>query len=304
MIDIIEVESKHSLYNGVNSKVRNRGIIKGDWNNNYKDIIDDKNVTDLWLNISKGWTGIDYSFLSSLKSIERLTIIADKGENLNSIEGMTELEDLNITIKTKSKIDFTKLKKLSKCFLYFWPGASSIFEVDTLKELYLDKIKQEHLNDMRHLSKLESLTLGNSNVEDLSILQPLKSLLKLELLNCRKIINHNIISKFINLTWLNIDGYKDINSIEFLMELTKLKVLLLSDVGNINSIKPLSMLKELKAFAFPGKTIIVDGDLTVLTSLSKLSMLMFASRRHYTHKLIKKWSWKNLESPDILLEQK
>ena len=32
-------------------------------------------------------------------------------------------------------------------------------------------------------------------------------------------------------------------------------------------------------------------------------MLMFKGKKHYTHKLIKQWDWRNFNSPDTLLEK-
>ena len=77
----------------------------------------------------------------------------------------------------------------------------------------------------------------------------------------------------------------------------------LNDNRLLKSLKPLKDIKSLKAFSFTGeKTMIEDKDLSVLTTLPKLSMLMFGHRRGYSHKLVKQWDWKNYDNPDKLLE--
>ena len=79
----------------------------------------------------------------------------------------------------------------------------------------------------------------------------------------------------------------------------------LTDCGELDSLAPLSGLRSLKALAFAGaKTTLRDGDLRPLLDLPKLSMVMFGARRHYSHKIVKRWSWDNLEQPDRLLAPK
>ena len=92
--------------------------------------------------------------------------------------------------------------------------------------------------------------------------------------------------------------------IDFLKKLKGLEFINLSSNGEIATLAPLSCLENLKALAFAGNTIIKDGDLSVLIELPKLSMLMFQGRRHYTHKLIKKWDWENFNTPDTLLKSR
>lgn len=84
-----------------------------------------------------------------------------------------------------------------------------------------------------------------------------------------------------------------------------MKVLDLSDSGNIPSIEFIQNLIKLQSFAFAGSnTYIEDGDLLPLTKLKKLSMLMFTPKKNYSHKLLKKWNWENFDSPEVLLEEK
>ena len=78
-------------------------------------------------------------------------------------------------------------------------------------------------------------------------------------------------------------------------------LLCISNNGDIDSLLPLANLKQLKALAFSGNTKIVDGELSILTTLKSLAMLNFSPRKQYTHKLIKKWNWKNYNNPDTLL---
>jgi hypothetical protein len=112
------------------------------------------------------------------------------------------------------------------------------------------------------------------------------------------------ISTLYLLKWLSIDNNKNISNLNFLCELVQLEVLLINDGGNINSVKPLTNLTELKRVSFAGNTNILDGDLTPLTRLPKLTYLMFVPRKHYTHEYIKGWACQNINSPEPLLKKR
>ena len=83
-----------------------------------------------------------------------------------------------------------------------------------------------------------------------------------------------------------------------------LEILNISNVGKVQSLAPLIHLKKLKALACFGDTNIVDGDLSYLEKLPQLALLGCPDRRHYTHKVIREWNWKNIDQPDILIKKK
>ena len=104
---------------------------------------------------------------------------------------------------------------------------------------------------------------------------------------------------------LTLNGCSLLSDLAPLAGLESVEHLVISDWKNIDTLKPVQDLKNLRAFAFTGeRTKVLDGDLSPLENLPQLSMLAFASRRHYTHKLIKPWNWGNFYKPDVLLERK
>lgn len=300
-----EFEIVENPYEDKLSKGRIGLMVKGSWDNSLYDVIKSKNIKALYFNSARGWRDTDYSFLKSLENIEELNIIAASSVNLEAIELMSRLKELSITTTTRSNIDFSKLPTLEKCFLSWWPEAKNIFNAPALKELYLDGMKFKDFSILASLDSLRKLTLANCNVENIDFLISLTRLVHLELLNCRKIRNFTPISKLSKLEWLHIGGTKNISSIDFIAALKNLEVLLLTDVSDIATLKPVSKLLSLKALGMPGsKTNIIDGDLSCLTKLPRLAMLMFAPRKHYSHTLIKTWDWSNFDKPDRLLEEK
>ncbi len=280
-------------------------IIKDSWTDEYKEVIDKFNVKSIFLNNAKGWKCDSYSFLSELRKLLLIDIIDSHAHGISSIEHQTELRELNLNLPIDNHINLKRLKFLEDCYIVWNKYLNSIFEVITLKRLYIDELKTKDSHSLSNLAKLEELTIGNSNILSLDFLYSLKENLKvLELLNCRKVVDFTPISSLTKLKKLNIDGFKDIGSIEFLQGLSELEILLVN-VGRIDTIPPLQNLKHLKAISFFGSsTYIADGDLHPLTEIESLSMLMVVDKKHYTHKLIKPWDWKNYGVPDKLLVSK
>jgi len=141
------------------------------------------------------------------------------------------------------------------------------------------------------------------NMRSLEPPAALKKLEKLELIDCRNFEDLSAVESLPNLRWLAIDGSKKVRSLGPVGKLETLQVLDLSNVGRIPSLAFVASLKKLRALAFAGtNTSIEDGDLSILGSLPDLSMLMFAPRKHYSHRLLKPWDWSDFYQPGKLLE--
>ena len=291
-------------YNSEGSANRPGVMLTGPWTNDLAEFVKNEDIKAIYLNSAKGWTGSDYSFLKNLENIEELNIISAKGNELVSIESMTNLRELSITCASSDTIDFTNLPNLETAYIYWWKGASSILHCSSLKSLYLDSAKLKDYSPLGELKDLNALTIANSNVESLSFLESLESLNRLELLNLKKLSQFNEIASCKALGRLTISGSKLLSNLDFVRNLHNLEVLVVSDNGDIQSLEPLSNLKSIKALSFAGSSDIKDGDLSILEKLPNLAMLMFRERKHYSHKLIKKWNWDNFNTPDTLLEQK
>jgi hypothetical protein len=288
-------------YGVKNAKPRKGLLLRGPWRNEFVHLVEHENVTALYLNTARGWIGDDCSFLGDLRNLEEINIVSGKISGLEAIEDLPHLEEISINGATDSKINFSRLTGLQKCFLHWWPGAQDVFRCESLRSLSLNSVKSFPLNWAGRLEHLVSLSIANSNLTELSELVSLKRLERLELVNCKKIENFLPIASLRDLTWLDITGTKLLRTLDGLVDLTSLQVLLLVDDGSIASLRPLVNLKSLRALSFVGTTSIEDGELGVLGELPCLSILGFAPRQHYTHVLKKPWSWSNFDTPDNLL---
>lgn len=300
-----EIISKNP-YNGKELIESVKGIlIKGPWKEEYKAIIVDNQIRSIFLNIAKGWECESYSFLKDIPEMLEIDIIDSNDKDIHSVESQLSLKSLSLNMPIGSIIDLSIMGQLEECYIVWNKNVNSIFDAISLKRLYIDNFKAKDDHRLKNLKNLKELTVANSNMTSLEFLNSLKDTIQtLELLNCKKIVDFIPITMLNGLKKLNIDGYKDIRSIEFIKGLENLEILLLN-VGRIDSIEPLLELKRLKALSFFGtSTYIEDGNLQPLTSIKELSMLMLVDRKHYTHKVVKPWNWKHFGIPDKLLVKK
>jgi hypothetical protein len=280
-----------------------RGLmLRGPWDSSCADLIKREKLTAVYLNVAKGWTGEDCSFLRSVPDIEEVGIIASQVAGLEALESLNKLKELEITCSTTSVVDFTKLPSLERVYVYWWPGALSLFQCTSLRRVHLDKVKQFPDGFAQHWLALKELTLSNMSLSNLNELKPLTTLEKLELHNLRGLEDFSVLASMKSLRWLSIRGCKGLTALDSVQGLDQLEVLLLDDGGMIETLRPLKSLAALKALSFTGTTSVADGDLSVLVTLPRLAMLGFAPKRHYTHRLVKKWAWSNFDVPDRLLE--
>lgn len=277
-------------------------VVKGEWSDPVTRYVHSKTIEAVYLNSAKGWRGRDYGFLRDIETVRCLHILTSRADDLSAIGDMSALEKLTLACRTRSPIDFPALKNLRQCYLSWWSKAESIFDCPGLEILYLDEFKTADHDRFDDLRGLRKLTIGNSTIPSVRPLAGLPRLVKLVLLNCSKIDSLNGIEELNELRWLAVSGSHALSSIEPVAALEALEILDLSDCSRIASLAPLAGLRNLKALTFAGtKTTVEDGDLSVLETLPRLSMLNFVQRPHYTHRLVKRWNWRNFDNPDTLL---
>lgn len=280
-----------------------RGLmLKGPWDASCAELMRREGLNTLFLNSSRGWVGHDCAFLRELPQLEELSILAPTVTALEALESLQRLQELEITCSTRSKVDFARLASLERAYVYWWPSAATLLHSSSLRRVHLDKAPALPAGWASGWAALQELALSNSVTSSLDELAGLPNLEKLELHNLPKVADFSPVGGLARLRWLSVRGCRQLRSIDFAATLRSLEVLLLDDNAEIASLAPLAALDRLQALSFTGTTRIADGDLSVLASMRQLSMLGFAPRRHYSHRLIKPWAWSNFGKPDRLLE--
>jgi len=283
-------------------------MITGPWHPSMADCLVEQDIRALYLNPARGFRCEDYSFLPRLPQLELLSIgplAPGSYDGPMSISELTRLRHLAADFPVKVEIDFQRLPNLVSGVLKWNKSIESVFGSRSLKRLCITSLNEDRTTSLGQITTLKNLQLSFCGIRSLSDLAPLKHLKFLSLEVCRNLGSLEGIDTFSQLTCFVLNEAHKITSLDPLGSMTQLEALIITDCGEIESLAPLAGSQNLKAVAFAGaKTTIRDGDLTPLTKLPKLSMLMFGARRHYSHKLIKKWGWDNFEKPDQLLVPK
>ncbi len=249
-----------------------------------KEFMVDNNIKGLEINVSINFDTNDLRFLKHFDFITHLNIIHYRINDLSPLYYLKNIVSLAIQAHYTCSIDFSHFPKLMHCFLEWEKGAESIFKCVTLKTLYINSYKGKNADKFAMLTNLESLKIGNSPIENIEGLRYLSKLKELGLYYLRKLTSLKGIENLVNLEVLDLYACRKITSLKEIEKLRNLKKLLFNNMGEIDSIKVLEKLPNLEWVLFYESTNILDGNLTPLTKLPKLTKLAFQNRRHYTHK--------------------
>lgn len=240
-------------------------------------------INGLEINISLGFPGMDISFLSELTFLQKLSIVHPSLNETQAINSLHQLRYLALDSFFYSQLDFNNFPKLEKCYLVWTPQIKNIESAKKLKTLLLRGYKKESLEEIGFLKNLEVLSVMNSPIKSL---KGLSNLLKLRILRLGLLRNLELldgIESLQDLELLEIDKCRKITSLDSISNLVRLEEISVNDCQNIKSLTPIVNLKSLRAFFFWGDTNIVDGNLSHILTLKKLSKISFKPRKHYSH---------------------
>ncbi|MBX3268076.1 MAG: hypothetical protein KF831_15360 [Acidobacteria bacterium] len=261
-----------------------KATIKTKWKDSLIDLLVNRDIRELELNIGKGWRGKNIEFLKELPHLRSLVIGDLTLELIEPIHYLHELIELELETYSDSPVNFNAFPKLTSCWFEWIKGSDSLFDCRNLKSLGVNNYKKKSSEPFSRLMKLEQLALLNSPVEDLAGLYELKNLKELRIARLSKITDLGQISLLKELKILDIGTCKGIRSVSEVFFLGKLKALFLSNIGDIETLRGIESLTELEQLIFDESTNIVDGDLSPILSLKRLKKISFQNRRHYTHR--------------------
>lgn len=266
------------------SKYGPSATLKSEWQESYRDIIQKKGITELILNDGNGWKGKNVDFLKFFPKLKSLTLIDFKIKSVDPIKYLNSLVSLNLLTYSKKPVDFKSFPKLKDCNFEWIKDSNSLFTCKSIESLSINCYNQKSTDGFNKLVNLKQLTILNSPIEDLRFLRLLNKLEYLRLANLKNIISLEGVDSLNNLKDLEINHCKKIQSVSNLFNIKNIKKLAFIDMGNIDSIKGIEKLSKLESFVFYESTNVLDGDLTPLLKLKKLSNISFQNRKHYTHR--------------------
>jgi Leucine-rich repeat (LRR) protein len=261
-----------------------RVVVTGAWSREVADYIRREQVPELYLNHARGWKGGDIEFLAELPALRGFGILDFTIRDVSPIHHMHELRYLEVATYCDTPVNFEAFPALERATFYWRAGSDSLFDRSTLKRLYLHRYSGKSSEPFSRLTPLESLTIANSNPEEVRGLSALRKLRFLGLHGIKKLRTLEGIEKLTQLEELEINECNALATVDELVSLTHLRRLQLNDDGKLASLAPLRAAQRLEEVLFYGSTCIVDGDLSPLASLRHLRNISFQNRKHYSHR--------------------
>lgn len=262
-----------------------------------------RDITALYCNESRGWSG-DFAFLRDTPHIEELYLLAARSKGLEAVGTLTRLRRLSLDTHTSSRIEFSRLGNLRRAYLKWTPHFADILTLPNLTDLSIQSLSADQFSLISQARALRVLRLNTCRTKSIAALTSL-NVEELELAYFQDLQDFSPVGHIKPLKRLWISQAPHLRRLDFLSHLDHLEVLSLDGCRSISSLAPLRNLKTLKAVAFTGRrTTILDGDLSPLTELPLLAMVAFAPRRHYTHRAIRPWDWRNIDHPEMCLVKK
>lgn len=261
----------------------NRATLTGGWEVGFAELFHKHMIVELEVNQGKGWSGQSLHFLSLMPHLLSFSILDLGIKNIEHIHMLKQLRNLEITTYCNTPIDFSVFAHLERCSLEWRKGAESVFNVGTLKKLFLNAPPLTDCLRLQRLGNLEDLAILNAPLATMRGIGVLSGLSKLRLGNLKKLTDPSEIAELLRLEELEVDSCSGFGSIEFASALRSLRVLVLDNVGPVSSFSPLKSTNRLDTLIFAESTNVLDGDLSFLLHRN-LKSIAFQNRRHYSHR--------------------
>lgn len=234
-----------------------------------------------------GYT-LDINTLDILKEFDLKNILITDVRDINDISGLYTQKNLKIldTWQCEIDLDFSYFSNLEELHFYWSQKDKNLFLCTSLKRIRIWKYKSKNntLNEFSSLINLEELGVIQSNIVNISGIEKLQRLKKIELSYNLKL---EIDFKELGFTLPNIEDL-EINTckkvgLDFIKVFPNVKKLRLVKFQDIEQLKPildgLPMLEEI----FVGETNILESDNTYYTNYKNIRRFFFAGKKH--HKL-------------------
>lgn len=261
-----------------------RAVVHRYWDDEFIPEIVSSGAVELELNHAKGWGGRDLEFLRKLSHLRSLAVLDFRIPSVEPVHALHELRSLKILTYCKTPIRFEAFEQLEDCSMHWRSRCESLFEMRTLRSLFVYGYPKKSFEPFSRLGSLESLDLIGGPFRTLDGIGRLSRLTRLRLGRLTKLESLEGMEELVGLEDLSIVACRKFRSITPLASLRALRVLAIADGGEIESVRPLESLSELEQFVFYGTTNVLDGDLGVLLRLTKLRRTAFMNRRHYSLK--------------------
>lgn len=191
----------------------------------------------------------------SLTEIQNLQIDLWETIDLQEISSLRNLKRLGITKNVKSKVSLDILEPLQNLESFYTSiskDVETISKLSNLEFLSLNEIKKDNLDFLINLKNLQVLWLSMGSFKDFSGLSKIENLQRLQVHQVRGFESEiiNPVLKDCSQLWaLKLDNLKNINNIEFIPSMPRIKYLSMEGIKNLDTYAPIKNSKSMETLA-------------------------------------------------------
>jgi internalin A len=259
-------------------------VVTGPWSKDTAKPLARGDVDGLVLNYARGFVERSLEFLDSWP-IRRLNVL-DRGlsdlEPLRKLGG--SLEQLSIQAAPSAELDLAALPNLRTVSGEWGLICNTLSALTALERVITWRFDEIDLHAFRDHAYLQRLTLKDAPyVESLAGIGELSDLAFLGIIGGPKLEDiSEVAERAQSLRELAFQDCSFVNDLNDIAGLVNLRVLGVSNCGDIKSLAPIASLHQLEVLYAWGSTRVVDGDLSPLTQLPQLREIRMRDRVNYT----------------------
>lgn len=244
----------------------------------------EKNISRIIFSGSLGYKKSILPFNEDIDFIEEVLIQNSNITDLTPLYYLTNLKKISIeeNLAFANPFDLRRISKLTDFFTDNTLNIDGYFDHPTLQHLHIEPKKIKRLEISKENNILESLSIANSHIIDISDCIKLTRLKGLYLAYLPKIEDIIFILNIPTLIDIEICSCKKINNlIEILSQKNNLQTLTIWNQGNLDSIVPFSKLEYLTSLNIWEQTKIIDGKISFLNKMKNLKKIDIRKYAHY-----------------------
>lgn len=259
-------------------------VVTGPWSAAATEVLQRGEADGLVLNYARGFVEEDLEFLEGGWSVRRLKVL-DRGISdlvpIGRLGG--SLEALSVQAAPRAGLDLGVLPHLLSISGEWALLRQTLGTADALQRVITWKFDETDLHAFRDHVGLQKLTIKEApHLESLAGVTDLPDLAVLSVFLARRLSDISDITGLASsLQELELEDCPGINAIDDVESLVNLGFFGISECGEIESLAPVALLRELETLHAWGSTRVVDGDLTPLTRLPRLKEVRMRNRRDY-----------------------
>ena len=234
--------------------------------------------------ISVGGKGelLTLGFLEKFTDIRGLRLNSHSYTSTETLQMLNQLEYFQILDRCDATIPFDRFLKLHSAEInYSHNSCRLLFDNPTIKFLKLHNYKNKSPDDIIKIKSLEQLCLEQCSVENLDFIEQLTQLKGLRISYNRNLKSIQGISNSKNLKKVEIAYCKKIEDWSCLSQADQLNAIIIEDCGEIDSLRFIESLPNLKVLRIIGNTKIMDGSLKSIIDKDSIEYAGIVLHKHY-----------------------